>query len=163
MINTTSYFLIQLVCLGINHISDVETQSVDWLSIRALAEQQGLSAIVLDGIEELRKQGKIVELPEKKVLTQWIGEVIQGYEYRYELYRRALAEMSGFYSSHGCKMMVLKGFACSLTWPKPEHRPIGDIDIWQFGEYKKADALLESEKAMANIHQALPITLGNII
>ncbi len=148
MINTTSDLLILLVRLGIGHISDVETQSVDWLSIRALAEQQGLSAIVLDGIEALRKQDQAVALPEKEVLTQWIGEVLQGYEYRYELYRRALAEMAGFYNSHGCKMMVLKGFACSLTWPKPEHRPTGDIDIWQFGEYKKADEYLVSEKGI---------------
>lgn len=42
--------------------------------------------------------------------------------------------------------MVLKGYACSLDWPKPEHRPCGDIDIWQFGKQKEGDSLLESEK-----------------
>ena len=44
--------------------------------------------------------------------------------------------------------MVLKGYACSLDWPKPEHRPCGDIDIWQFGGYKKADELLAKEKGI---------------
>ena len=78
----------------------------------------------------------------KRVRLEWIGEVLQGYEYRYELYRRAIAEMAQFYNSHGFKMMVLKGYACSLDWPKPEHRPTGDIDIWQFGEQKAADAAL---------------------
>lgn len=43
-------------------------------------------------------------------------------------------------------MMVLKGYACSLDWPKPVHRPCGDIDIWQFGKQKDADAALEAEK-----------------
>ena len=38
--------------------------------------------------------------------------------------------------------MVLKGYACSLDWPKPEHRPCGDIDIWQFGMQKEADETL---------------------
>lgn len=44
--------------------------------------------------------------------------------------------------------MVLKGYACSLGWPKPNHRPCGDIDIWQFGKQKDADALLSSEKGI---------------
>ncbi len=41
-------------------------------------------------------------------------------------------------------MMVLKGYACSLDWPRPNHRPCGDIDIWLFGQQKGADKLVES-------------------
>ena len=115
--------------------------NVNWPEIEAIAYQQGLSAIVVDGLEKLPDGQK----PPKPLLLQWIGEVMQGYEYRYELYRRAIAELSGFYNSHGYKMMVLKGFACSLNWPKPEHRPCGDIDIWQFGQQKEADAILSKE------------------
>ena len=114
--------------------------------MKALAEQHGLSAVVLDGIEEVRSQMSDVgcNLPDKFFLTRWIGEVLQGYEYRYKLYCRAIAELARFYNSHGYKMMVLKGYACSLDWPKPEHRPCGDIDIWQFGQQKEADKFLES-------------------
>lgn len=140
--------LLALIRLGIGHLATVEAEVIDWNYVKALAEEQGLSAVVLDGIEELRKNSSAVSLPEKKVLTQWIGEVLQGYEYRYELCRRAIAEMAGFFNSHGLRTMVLKGFSCSLTWPRPEHRHVGDIDIWQFGDYKKADALLSSEKGL---------------
>ena len=138
-----------LVRLGIgkNETADIP-ERINWERIRALANAQGLSAIVLDGIEELKKRDPHVILPEKPDLTQWIGEVLQGYEQRYEFYCRAIAEMASFYNSHGFKMMVVKGYACSLDWPKPEHRPTGDIDIWQFGEYKNADALLASEKGI---------------
>lgn len=45
-------------------------------------------------------------------------------------------------------MMVLKGYACSLDWPNPKHRPCGDIDIWQFGQQAEADALLKKEKCI---------------
>lgn len=134
-----------IVRLGIGHSTGAIPGIINWDDIQGLAIQQGLSAIVLDGIEELRKQPYNVALPEEKVLKQWIEEVLQGYEYRYELYRRAIAEMAGFYNSHGYKMMILKGYACSLDWPKPEHRPTGDIDIWQFGRQKEADALLSQE------------------
>ena len=67
---------------------------------------------------------------------EWIGEVLQNYEQRYSAYENAIGSLADFYNQHGFKMMVLKGYACSLDWPKPEHRPCGDIDIWQFGQQK---------------------------
>lgn len=36
----------------------------------------------------------------------------------------------------------------NVDWPRPEHRPSGDIDIWMFGQYREADALLSSEKGV---------------
>lgn len=128
---------LSLVRQGIGHRSSLP-DTVDWQAIQALASRQGLSAIIVDGIEELPDSKR----PPKEWLLPWIGEVIRNYENRYRLYRRAIAELSGWYNAHGYKMMVLKGYACSLDWPKPEHRPCGDIDIWLFGEQKEADALL---------------------
>lgn len=134
---------LQLVKLGIGHRTDGPVyKQIDWGEIQALADMQGLSAIVLDGIDRL-PEGK---RPPQELLLQWIGETLQDYEYRYDAYRNTIAEMAGFYNCHGYKMMVLKGYACSLNWPRPEHRPCGDIDIWQFGEHKKTDALVASEK-----------------
>ena len=133
-----------MVRLGIGHYSEALPQNVDWNELKALAEKQGLSAIVLDGIERLQEQQR----PPKVFLLEWIGETLQGYEYRYEQYKKAIAEMAALYNSHGVKMMVLKGFACSLDWPKPEHRPCGDIDIWQFGHYREGDKLVASEKGI---------------
>lgn len=142
-------FFLSIVRLGIGKSDTVNfSERINWPGIQTLANAQGLSAIVLDGIEVLNIRNPHVVLPEKQLLTHWIGEVLQGYEYRYELYCRAIAEMAAFYNSHGFRMMVVKGFACGLNWPKPEHRPSGDIDIWQFGEYKKADALLASENSI---------------
>lgn len=132
-----------LVRLGIGHepVDGLQLTvhgPIDWEAVLALAERQGLSGIVADGIECLPKEAR----PPKPVMLQLIGSVLQNYEYRHEQYRRAIAELEGFYNSHGFKMMVLKGYACALDWPKPEHRPSGDIDIWLFGEQKAADASL---------------------
>ena len=129
---------LSLVRLGIGHSVEIIPDSVDWETLKALAEQQGLSAIVLDGIERLPENKR----PPQMVLLEWIGEVLQAYEYTYDSYIRAIAEMTSFYNSHGYKMMVLKGYACSLDWPKPAHRPCGDIDIWLFGKQKEADKTL---------------------
>lgn len=137
---------LSLVRLGIGTEPSTERRflaDLDWERMKALADAQGLSAVALDGLDKVPSSAYDMPAMMKK---QWIGEVLQGYEYRYEQYRRAIVEMAGFYNSHGFKMMVLKGYACSLDWPKPEHRPTGDIDIWQFGQYREADAALATEK-----------------
>lgn len=133
-----------LVRLGIGHSAKLCKGIIEWDSIEALAEQHSLSAIIVDGIEKLPEE----ERPPKMLLLRWIGGTLQNYEYRYKQYRRTIAEMAGFYNSHDFKMMVLKGYACSLDWPKPEHRPCGDIDIWQFGKQKEADELIKNEKGI---------------
>lgn len=138
MINKESF--LQIVRLGIGHSVDCISGEIDWANIQALAEQQGLYAVVLDGVEKLSS----TQRPPQAFLLEWIGEVLQNYEHRYSEYCRTIAEMAGFYNSHGFKMMVLKGYACGLNWPKPNHRPYGDIDIWQFGQQKEADEALET-------------------
>lgn len=132
-------FFLSLIRLGIgkSRVARVPKQ-IDWDQLKDLAAKQGLSAILVDGIERLPEGQR----PPKPVLLQWIGETLQRYEYRYELYCRTIAEMAAFYNQHGYKMMLLKGYVCSLDWPKPEHRPCGDIDIWLFGKQKEADAAL---------------------
>lgn len=146
--NRTEEIFLSLVRLGIctntsGRIAYTDNnQPIDWDAIETLAAQHGLSAVVVDGIEGLPEDQR----PPKAVLLQWIGETLQSFEYRYDTYKKAIAELAGWYNQHGYKLMVLKGYACSLDWPKPEHRPCGDIDIWLFGKSQEADSLLTKEK-----------------
>ena len=141
---------LKLVRLGIGHTADALPASVDWPAIQALAVKQGLLAVVLDGIGRLMQEGSPQACGMDRTLKkQWIGQVLRDYEYRYDLYRRAIAELAGFYNARGFQMMVLKGYACSLDWPRPGHRPSGDIDIWLFGKYREADAALSAEQGVA--------------
>ena len=98
----------------------------------------------MDGIENLPEGQR----PPKVFLLELKGETLQGYEYRYEQYKQAIADLASFYDSRNLKMMILKGYACSLDWPKPEHRPCGDIDIWLFEKHKGADELVVKEKGV---------------
>ena len=116
------------------------------MALKVLADKQGLSAVVLDGIDKLNTNtpNSTNELPLQMKL-EWIGEVLQNYEQRYKTYEEAIGSLAGFYNSHSYKMMVLKGYACSLDWPNPMHRPCGDIDIWQFEKQKEADFVMQKE------------------
>lgn len=153
---------------GIGHNYIGYPHEVDWPAIKALADKHGLSAIVLDGVNEVRKyndnanvllgsegdtacdqRGANFDLSiPQAVLLQWIGEVMQNYEQRFVQYKNAIASLAGWYNQHGYRMMVLKGYGCSLNWPRLEHRPCGDIDIWLFGKQKDADAVLAKEKGV---------------
>ena len=137
---------LSLIRLGIGHSACFPAISVDWNAIKVLAEQHGLSAVILDGIDKLNTNltngTKLTDTLPLEMKLEWIGEVLQEYEQRYEQYKRAIADLAGWHNANGFKMMVLKGYACGLNWPKPEHRPCGDIDIWQFGQQKSADVAL---------------------
>lgn len=131
-----------LVRLGIGNAATASLpESVDWDAIEAFARRHGLLGIVYDGVvsrsDSAESTGLLLETK-----LRWIGEVVQGYEQRYESYRKAVVDLASFYHSHGFRMMVLKGLACGINWPKPEHRPYGDIDVYLFGQYNEADALL---------------------
>lgn len=138
---------LSLLRIGIGHQNSLEPKAaVDWKTIEALAKQQGLLGIVLDGVEKCHTDitDSTDTLPLAMKLT-WIGEVMQNYEHVYAHYTKAIADLAAFYNAHGFKMMVLKGYACALNWPKPKHRPCGDIDIYLFGKYKEADEALTRE------------------
>lgn len=147
MLLENSQAFLSLVRLGIGHGTQVSSQiedksfSMDWSAIKSLADEHGLSAIILDGIGSLSDSKR----PPEDVLIPWIGSTLMKYEHRYEMYCHTIADLARWYHAHGCKMMVLKGYACSLDWPKPEHRPCGDIDIWLFGKQQEADAALKRE------------------
>lgn len=134
---------LQLLRLGIGHKAFALTGNEGWSTIQALAREQGLSAIILDGINCL--PDNTYDFPVKKKL-EWIGEVLQNYEGRYVAYEKAIGELAGFYARHNIKMMVLKGYGLSLYYPKPNHRPCGDIDTWNFGCQEEADKVLSCEK-----------------
>lgn len=140
---------LQLVRLGIGTetVSSFRIQvpnSVDWVALKALADKHGLLAVIIDGIEHLPE----TQRPPKDLLLQWIGEVMQSYEQRYKSYEIAIGSLAGFYNAYGFKMMVLKGYTCSLDWSKSNHRPCGDIDIWLFGKQKEADEAISSERGI---------------
>lgn len=129
--------LIQVVVGRRGELSQFPSNN-EWVELKDLASTHGLLGLILDAIDKLPFGQK----PPQMLLLEWIGEVLQGYEMRFGQYRKAIGDLAAFYSQHGFKMMVLKGYACSLDWPKPAHRPTGDIDIWLFGKQSEADAVL---------------------
>lgn len=140
--------LLQLVRLGIGTSKDAKiSKDIDWEPVEALAERQGTLGIMYDAVQELKgsRSSSQENFPPLTTWLRWMGKVMQGYEQRYVLYKKAVEDLAAWYHAHGYRMMVLKGLACGENWPKPEHRPYGDIDIFLFGKQSEADALMVQE------------------
>ena len=122
-------------------VSDtVLPSNIDWRTVYGIAVHQGVSAILLDAIGRLPAEAR----PPKPVLMQWIGQTTM-MERMYAKHRERIVELADFYKQHGIKMLLLKGYGCSLCYTKPEHRPTGDIDVFLFGRQDEADILVEKQ------------------
>lgn len=138
--NANRAFL-QLIRLGIGASCDATiSNKVDWVAVKTLAEQQGLSAVVLDGIERFKSlnvQG--VQGPPQELLLEWIGETLQN-ESIYETQQKEAVKMAGLFQNNGIRTYVLKGAVVAECYPKPSHRPSVDMDCYLLPEKSDFDA-----------------------
>ena len=136
--------LFELVRLGIGHSKMCSIPKVmDWQEVFRLTKEQGVTAIVLDGINRCYKNEIEVDI-DFQTKMEWIGLVAQ-MEQQYKLHEKHLRELAAFYKKHSIKMMVLKGYGLSKNYNEPSYRPCGDMDIYLFGEQEKADHLIHDE------------------
>ncbi len=139
--NSNNEVFVSLVRLGIGAVCDTASApgNIDWPAIQVLAKQQGLSAVVLDGVDILRKNDSSVDLPDKKLLTQWIGELLH-YESIYMLQQKAAAEMALLFNSNDIRTYVLKGTIVAECYPRPKHRLSVDLDCYLLPKEDRFDA-----------------------
>ena len=116
---------LNLVRLGIGQTGEAISDTVDWETIKILAEQQGLSAIILDGIGCL----PATQRPPQELLLEWIGEILRN-ESIYEMQQKKAIKMAGLFQRNGITTYVLKGAVIAECYPKPSHRPSVDMDCY---------------------------------
>ena len=126
--NTTYATFLQLVRLGIGTSKDAEIpKEVDWVALKALADRQGLSAVVLDGLNT--DGANLTDTMPLQMKLEWIGEVLQG-EQVYKLQHEVAKDMSNLFHNNAIRTYVLKGDVIAECYPKPEHRVSVDLDCF---------------------------------
>lgn len=125
---------ISFVRLGIGKASEIQVpEQLDWEALQALANEQGLAAIVVDGLERLPVEQK----PPKPILLQWIGEVLQG-ESVNAIQQKSSAEMALLLKENSIRTYVLKGQVIAECYPNPTHRSSADMDCFLTKEFKSS-------------------------
>lgn len=167
MVTQKSQFILSLLKLGIGTESVHDSQGTvndsvkdllqlswqKWQEVMALAERQGVLAIAVDGLQVLMEahRGEILAVKENPEewqmwLLENIGQLTQ-YETLNHQQRKVIAELSEMWAAEGIRMMVFKGQANAALYPKPEHRAVGDIDCWLFGDAEKGDDIAKAQGA----------------
>ena len=128
--------LLQLGLLPVD-VNDIDTSEFaaltkeEWATIKEMAVKQGVTAIVLDGVNLLPLSD--YNLPVELKL-EWIGEALQ-IEQRNKQQTAVMEDLAAKWKVNGSRVMVMKGQASGAMYPKPEHRSPGDIDCYLFENY----------------------------
>lgn len=109
----------------------------DWGNVHEFALNQGLSAIVFDTITDA---GITIPRPIKMRFISAVSDI----ENEYAAKLKIAARLAEIYRSNGIRMMILKGLGLSQLYPRPNHRPSGDIDIYLFGKQYEGDEIIRS-------------------
>ena len=120
---------------------------INWAELMNLAQNQGVLGFAFDGLEIIDPIIKI----EKQ--SSWFFEAYCGTLQR-ESYNRkqiqTIEELCSLWKKHGIQMLLLKGQANGLNYPRPSHRDCGDIDCYLFGQYDKGNQIIQNQGITVN-------------
>lgn len=124
-------------------------QEDDWKEVFALACNQDVAAIAFDGIQACytlnpKSLSSLDTEKNKDLKYDWFGSCISA-EISYGAHIDAITKLATFYASNNIHLLLLKGYGNSLNYPNPEHRTMGDIDVYLFGEGERGDELVKEE------------------
>ena len=146
MLDINTKALLCLIRLGLNNnITDNDLlRDLNWRVLSQLAIKHGVIAIAVDGLQSLYEYRRLESetFADKQLRLQMYAQTI-AIEQQYQQYCNKMSNLLFFYQQHGIKTMLLKGYGLSLCYPKPNHRPPGDIDVYHFGCGGEADECLK--------------------
>ena len=139
--------LFALVRIGLwGHTETTETterislEKVDWDEVLRLAQEQGVTGLVAQGIENLNANLNF-KVPQEVVL-QFVGATLQ-MEQRNKTMNSFIAETVEGLRKEGIYTLLVKGQGIAQCYEKPLWRPSGDVDFFlNNDDYEKAIAFL---------------------
>jgi len=98
-------------------------ERIDWKAVIDLSYQNKVSALAVDGLLSVKGQR-----PDPR-LKMWIDDVAN-MERSYDYYLEVLHTLCTIFIANGLTPIVLKGYGMGMNYPVPNHRAMGDIDIY---------------------------------
>ena len=115
------------------------SEDVDWVSVLALASEQGVQGICLEAIEQLP-----VGTIQKQIFLQWIG-FSERQRKQYEQTWNVACKLDKLWAADGIQATVLKGRSIAKYYPVPHHRYSCDLDVFIGEEWRHACSLLDAQ------------------
>lgn len=126
----TEDVLFFLITLGLGNSSNcIIPQFVDWQCLFDIANRQSVSAICLDGLQNIVSGNELLLSIPKHLKVQWIASSMRQ-ERKYAMQWDAAKLFAELYCEHDVQTFVIKGFSLSEMYPKPNHRQHKDMDCF---------------------------------
>lgn len=153
-----------MVRLGIGTSKDAKiSNDVNWVALKAIADRHGLSAIVLDGLNEVLKTNSQLSSLNSQLKLSWIGATeLQRLQYQHSW--KVACKLDKLWSAEGIHATVLKGRSIAKYYPVPSHRYSCDLDVFIGGEWGRACELLEGQgiRLEHEVYKEVEFTLDNV-
>ena len=133
--NAAVSVLLKVIRIAIGTEKDVLVPiAVDWHEVFVLSKQQGVCALCADVIVKMGESWGV----EENLRYEWMGQAMVS-ELYYEKQKNVIEALSLMFADEGLRMFLMKGYAASLMYEKPNRRSAGDIDFYLLGEGEKGD------------------------
>lgn len=123
---------------------DFHLSEIDRKRILRISSSQTVTTLIIDSLQNyfaIHPDNKsFANENDRLEFMKWVSKTI-AVERNYDRHEKVISELARLYSSNGIRMMILKGYGLSLDWPVPNHRSVGDLDIYNFGKWQEADDL----------------------
>lgn len=145
------------VAIGTQRSLSRKPNANEWKILYDMAKKQSLVGICFSGIQNLGADAddgfEKIGLPEMLYL-KWMGMAAKTQQ-KWEQHERFIGRLADFYHRHGIDMMLLKGYGLSLLYKLKSNeneyenlcqlRNPGDVDVYLFGDWRKADDVVRKE------------------
>ena len=129
--------LVQLIRISITGRPEPFLSKIDWTEMMHYSSKQGVLGVAFGAIEHLPEDDR----PHIDFIMDWMRQITY-LESINKKHKDVISEIASFLHKHDIRMLLLKGYGLSIFWPKPDSRPIGDIDIYTFGKWEETDKLI---------------------
>ena len=129
--------LVQLIRISVSGTSEPISSKIDWTEMMHYSSDQGVLGVAFGAIEHLSAEDR----PHIDFMMDWMRQITY-LESINKIHKEVISEISTLLQKYDIRMLLLKGYGLSLFWPKPDSRPIGDIDIYTFGKWEETDRVI---------------------
>lgn len=137
----TSEALFALIRSGLQIEHAYLEGKINWEKLYEVASEQGVIAIVSEGISQEFDNGSPNESLITDLRLQFIGELVSA-EQTYQSLWKSVVHLARLYHEHGIRTFCLKGFVTSSFYPNPVLRAFCDFDCF-LSDFSKGNDLIK--------------------
>ena len=139
----TNDALYALIRSGLQIENAILTEKVDWNQLYNLASEQGVIALVAEGVSKALEEGFSAEGLHTELRQQFAFDLI-GAEQTYLAIWQNSKHLAKIYHDHGIRTWALKGFVTSSFYPKPHQRIFCDFDCY-LSDFKRGNEIVRQQ------------------